>query len=155
LLTEVSGSVSCNFIQSNLTYEGKWVCGLDRVFYHRQNPIIYSLNEQTLSHSSFEQDVIKKSPGVQIYGCSPRASCAINTHRMSAGFDANATHEVASKWPWGQIDVPADQRSRVQFNHFALSDSTANKSLSLKTVMRGFGHVWIDILKVIFQCPGP
>ncbi|KAJ7907427.1 hypothetical protein B0H13DRAFT_2502089 [Mycena leptocephala] len=116
---------------------GKWVCGLDRVFYHRPNPIIYSLNEQTSSHSSFEQDVIKRSPGVQIYG-----------------FDANATHEVASKWPWGKIDVPADQRSRVQFNHFALSDSTANKSFSLQTVMRGFGHVWIDILKVELRGSG-
>ncbi|KAJ7938542.1 hypothetical protein B0H13DRAFT_2648595 [Mycena leptocephala] len=91
---------------------GKWVCGLDRVLKHQPNPIIYSLNDKTPTYSSFEQDIIERSPGCQIYA-----------------FDANATPEVASQWPWGSADVATD----------------------LLRVMRDFGHDWIDILKIELQ----
>ncbi|KAJ7880849.1 hypothetical protein B0H13DRAFT_1580990, partial [Mycena leptocephala] len=109
---------------------GKWVCGLDRVLQNRPNPIIHSLNEKTPSYSSFEQDIIERSPGCQIYG-----------------FDSNATLDVASKWPRGEIDVATDLL-RYQFNYYSISDPTATKYRSLQSVMREFGHDWIDILKV-------
>ncbi|KAJ7925759.1 hypothetical protein B0H13DRAFT_1705787 [Mycena leptocephala] len=114
---------------------GKWVCGLDRVLQHQPNPIIYSLNDKTPAYSSFEQDIIERSPGCQIYA-----------------FDANAAPEIASQWPWGTTDVAADLlRSRIQFNHYAISDPSAKQYRSLRSVMREFGHDWIDILKVELQ----
>ncbi|KAJ7816176.1 hypothetical protein B0H13DRAFT_2351202 [Mycena leptocephala] len=126
---------SCPFPMSRVgifAEGGKWVCGLDRVLQHRPNPIIYSLNHETPSYSSFEQDILERSPGVQIYA-----------------FDADATPEAASAWPWGEADVTTDfLRSRVQFNHFSIADPTAKTYQSLHSVMHGFGHEWIDILKV-------
>jgi hypothetical protein len=75
----------------------------------------------------------------------------LHTHpfRMSAAFDANAAPEIASQWPWGTTDVAADLlRSRIQFNDYAISDPSAKQYRSLRSVMREFGHDWIDILKV-------
>ncbi|KAJ7158416.1 methyltransferase domain-containing protein [Mycena filopes] len=112
---------------------GKWVCGLDRVLHNRPNPIVYSLNYQTPPYSSFEQDMLSRSPGCQIYA-----------------FDSNATAEAAAKWPWGDTDVVTDYKllSRVHFNHFAVADLQAERYRSLHNVMRGFGHSWVDILKI-------
>ncbi|KAJ7864566.1 hypothetical protein B0H13DRAFT_1899081 [Mycena leptocephala] len=85
----------------------------------------------------FEQDIIERSPGCQIYG-----------------FDSNATLDVASKWPRGEIDVATDLlRSRIQFNYYSISDPTATKYRSLQSVMREFGHDWIDILKGALSGP--
>ncbi|KAJ7755511.1 methyltransferase domain-containing protein [Mycena metata] len=112
---------------------GKWVCGLDRVLQNRPNPIVYSLNHQTSPYSSFEQDMLSRSPGCQIYG-----------------FDANATKAATAQWPWGDTAVVTDFKllSRVHFNHFAVADLKAERYRSLHDVMRGFGHRWIDILKI-------
>ncbi|KAJ7249215.1 hypothetical protein B0H12DRAFT_1122357 [Mycena haematopus] len=112
---------------------GKWVCGLERVLQSRPKPIVYSLNHQTLSYSSFELDMLARSPGCHIYG-----------------FDANATHDTSLKWPWGETDATIDPKakSRVHFNHFAIADLKAMKYRSLQSVMRSYGHDWIDILKM-------
>ncbi|KAJ6512731.1 hypothetical protein C8R45DRAFT_920534 [Mycena sanguinolenta] len=110
---------------------GKWVCGLERVLHSRSKPIVYSLNYRTPSFSSFELDMLARSPGCQIYG-----------------FDANATHDASLKWPWGEAEVVEPKwKSRVHFNHFAVADLKAMKYRSLHSVMRSFGHDWIDILK--------
>ncbi|KAK7006155.1 Methyltranfer-dom domain-containing protein [Favolaschia claudopus] len=112
---------------------GKWVCGLDRVLRNRPKPIIYSLNYQTALYSSFEVDMLQRSPGCHIYG-----------------FDANATKEAPSTWPWGETDLVINPsfKSRVHFNHFAVADLSAMKYRSLPSIMRHFGHDWIDILKI-------
>ncbi|KAF8176715.1 hypothetical protein K438DRAFT_1681961 [Mycena galopus ATCC 62051] len=112
---------------------GKWVCGLDRVLQSRPKPIVYSLNYQAPLYSSFELDMLARSPGCQIYA-----------------FDANATHDAPSKWPWGETDAVIDpkMRSRVHFNHFAVADLKETKYRSLHSVMRDFGHDWVDILKM-------
>ncbi|KAJ7357984.1 hypothetical protein DFH08DRAFT_1075303 [Mycena albidolilacea] len=112
---------------------GKWVCGLERVLYNRRKPIIYSLNYRTPLYSSFELDMLARSPGCHIYG-----------------FDANATHAAPSKWPWGETDVVIDLKlkSRVHFNHFSVADRAARRYRSLQSAMRNFGHDWVDILKI-------
>ncbi|KAJ7912168.1 hypothetical protein B0H13DRAFT_1875100 [Mycena leptocephala] len=128
----VPGTSSFQHFRVPSNVSRKWVCGLDRVLQHQPNPIIYALNDKTPAYSSFEQDIIERSPGCQIYA-----------------FDANAVPEIASQWPWGTTDVAADLLwSRVQFNHYAISDPSAKQYRSLRSVMREFGHDWIDILKV-------
>ncbi|KAJ7818681.1 hypothetical protein B0H14DRAFT_2373013, partial [Mycena olivaceomarginata] len=121
---------TCPFPMDRVGKRGNWVCGLERVLHHRPNCIVYSLNKDTPSYSSFEQDILERSSGCEIYA-----------------FDANM---APSKWPWGETDVVATDllRSRVHFNEFAVSDVTAKHYRSLESVMRGFGHEWIDVLKV-------
>jgi hypothetical protein len=128
---------------------GKWVCGLERVLHNRRKPIIYSLNYQTPLYSSFELDMLARLPGCHIYGMSPIFLASL-LDLMSPGFDANATHAAPSKWPWGETDVVIDRKlkSRVHFNHFAVADRAARRYRSLQSVMRNFGHDWVDILKV-------
>ncbi|KAF7374399.1 Methyltranfer-dom domain-containing protein [Mycena sanguinolenta] len=115
-----------------LAHKGKWVCGLERVLRSRSKPIVYSLNHHTPSFSSFELDMLSRSPECHIYG-----------------FDANTTHDASLKWPWGETEVIDPKwKSRVHFNHFAVADLKAMKYRSLQSVMRSFGHDWIDILKM-------
>ncbi|KAJ7471425.1 methyltransferase domain-containing protein [Mycena galericulata] len=112
---------------------GKWVCGLERVMHNRPNCIVYSLGYQTPPYSSFETDVLHRSPGCQVYG-----------------FDVNATDAASTKWPWGEDEVVTDPRltSRVHFNDFSVADLTADRYRSLQNVMTEFGHDFIDILKI-------
>ncbi|KAJ7888827.1 methyltransferase domain-containing protein [Mycena leptocephala] len=95
---------------------GKWVCGLDRVLQNRPNCIVYSLNYQTSAYSTFEQDMLKRSPGCRVY----------------------------------ETDVVIDSKlkSRVHFNHFSVADLTVVRYRSLQSVMKKFGHNWVDILKI-------
>jgi hypothetical protein len=74
--------------------------------------------------------------------------CGINL--IFPGFDANATHDAASRWPWGETDAVIDSKlkSHVHFNHFSVADLTAVRYRSLQSVMKKFGHNWVDILKV-------
>ncbi|KAJ6561885.1 hypothetical protein B0H19DRAFT_1259524 [Mycena capillaripes] len=83
--------------------------------------------------NAFELDMLERSPGCHIYG-----------------FDANATHDAPSEWPWGEPEVTVDAklRSRLHFNHFSVADRTAERYRSLQSVMSDFGHDWIDILKI-------
>ncbi|KAF7341171.1 Methyltranfer-dom domain-containing protein [Mycena venus] len=116
----------------SLAEGGKWVCGVERILHSRPNCIIYSLNDQSPSYSTFEENILQRSPGCQIHA-----------------FDANATRDAPSKWPWGETnDVGHLFSSRVHFYHFAISDPTAKEYRSLQSVMRGLGHDWIDILKI-------
>ncbi|KAF8151081.1 methyltransferase domain-containing protein [Mycena galopus ATCC 62051] len=111
---------------------GKWVCGVERVLYDRPNCLIYSLNQQGQSYSSFEVNMLERSSGCQVHV-----------------FDGAATTDAPSKWPWGETEMDtALIKPRVHFNQFALSDPTASKYRSLKSTMRAFNHEWIDILKV-------
>ncbi|KAJ7148937.1 methyltransferase domain-containing protein [Mycena crocata] len=111
---------------------GKWVCGLERVLNSRPKPVVYSLGYQTPSYSSFEQDMLERSPGCHVHG-----------------FDGNATDE-ALQWPWGETHVVTDRKltSRVHFNHFSVADLKAEKYRSLHSVMADNGHDFIDILKI-------
>jgi hypothetical protein len=111
---------------------GKWLCGLERVLHNRPNCLVYSLNHQAKPYSSFEVDMLERSPGCQIHV-----------------FDANATADVQSKWPWGQTNIdPVLLQSRVHFNQFAIANPTAGDYRSLKSTMSAFGHEWIDVLKI-------
>ncbi|KAF7364307.1 Methyltranfer-dom domain-containing protein [Mycena sanguinolenta] len=109
---------------------GKWVCGFGRVLQSRPNCIVYSLNSATPSYSSFELGILQKSSACEIYA-----------------FDDNT---APSKWPWGETDVGDTDflAARIHFNEFAISNPTAKKNRSLRDVMRGFSHDWIDILKM-------
>ncbi|KAJ7081833.1 methyltransferase domain-containing protein [Mycena belliarum] len=112
---------------------GKWVCGLERVLHNRPNCVVYSLGSGTPSLSSFEKDMLQRSPGCQVYG-----------------FDANATEDAVRTWPWGETDTTPDQSltSRVHFNEFAVADLTAERYRSLQGTMASFGHDFVDILKI-------
>ncbi|KAJ7683723.1 methyltransferase domain-containing protein [Mycena rosella] len=112
---------------------GRWVCGLDRVLHNQPNCVVYSLGHRTLSYCSFEQDILKRSPGCQVYG-----------------FDANATEKTPQIWPWGEADGVVDPKltSRVHFNQFSVADLTAERYRSLHGIMNNFGHGFVDILKV-------
>ncbi|KAJ7472759.1 methyltransferase domain-containing protein [Mycena latifolia] len=105
--------------QCTLADGGKWVCGLERVLHNRPNCVVYSLGYQTPSYSSFEQEMLERSPGCRVYG-----------------FDANATS------PDPQLT------SRVHFNQFSVSDLRAERYRSLQGVMSNYGHDFIDILKI-------
>ncbi|KAJ7864567.1 hypothetical protein B0H13DRAFT_1899083 [Mycena leptocephala] len=124
-LIEKSGGMQINacedFSDGTLADGGKWVCGLDRVLQNRPNPIIHSLNEKTPSKVSWVSNY---------------------------GFDSNATLDVASNGHGEKSMLRTDLlRSRIQFNYYSISDPTATKYRSLQSVMREFGHDWIDILK--------
>ncbi|KAJ7765970.1 hypothetical protein B0H14DRAFT_3895206 [Mycena olivaceomarginata] len=111
---------------------GKYVCGVERMLHSRPNCLIYSLNHKTPSYSSFEEDMLERSAGCRIYA-----------------FDANATHNTTSKWPWGETDIDTEiLKPRVYFNQFALSDPSSKKYRSLQSIMSAFNHDWIDILKI-------
>ncbi|KAF7368137.1 hypothetical protein MSAN_00880000 [Mycena sanguinolenta] len=117
---------------------GKWVCGLERVLLGRPNCIVYSLNNNSAAYSSFEVDMLQRSPGCQIHA-----------------FDFNprpATLSKWAKWPWGDTtDLDTDEvGSRVHFSTHALANPTLRTrgSRSLKEVMKERGHEWIDILKI-------
>ncbi|KAJ7268194.1 methyltransferase domain-containing protein [Mycena haematopus] len=112
---------------------GRWVCGVERVLHDRPNCLIYSLNHKTPLYSSFEENMLERSPGCQIHA-----------------FDAHITEDVTSKWPWGETnDLDKELlKPRVHFNRFSIADPTAEKYRSLQSTMRTFGHEWIDILKL-------
>ncbi|KAF7294001.1 Methyltranfer-dom domain-containing protein [Mycena kentingensis (nom. inval.)] len=112
---------------------GKWVCGLDRVLHNRRRPIVYSLGYQTPAYSSFEQDILQRSPELKIYG-----------------FDSNSTAIGAAHWPWGEDNVQHDTQlaSRVHFNTYSFGDLKATKYRSMQSVMKSLGHDFVDILKV-------
>ncbi|KAF7367162.1 Methyltranfer-dom domain-containing protein [Mycena sanguinolenta] len=113
---------------------GKWVCGLERVLHSNPNCIVYSLNNNSASYSSFEVNMLEKSPACQVHA-----------------FDLNAAPRTASSWPWGDAADNIDTTllgSRVHFNRFALANPTVPNHHSLKSVMGTLGHEWIDILKV-------
>ncbi|KAJ6462463.1 methyltransferase domain-containing protein [Mycena sanguinolenta] len=112
---------------------GKWACGIERVLHDRPNCLVYSFNHKTPSYSSFEEDILARSPGCQIHA-----------------FDPNADTNVTARWPWGDTDT-VDKgilKSRVHFNTFSVANPTAENYHSLQSTMRSFGHEWIDILKV-------
>ncbi|KAF7312626.1 Methyltranfer-dom domain-containing protein [Mycena indigotica] len=109
---------------------GLWVCGLERVLNSRPKPIVYSLNYATPAYSSFEQDMLRRSPGCEIYG-----------------FDANATAIGALRWPWGDANNMQSD-ARVHFNKFGIADNNATQYRSLDSVMKHFGHDFVDILRI-------
>ncbi|KAJ7067266.1 methyltransferase domain-containing protein [Mycena amicta] len=143
---------SCPFSMyrvGTLVEGGKWLCGLERVLNSRRKPIVYSLNHQVPAYSSFEQHMLQRSSGCQVYG-----------------FDANASTIAATHWPWGQDqdqDSSSDHlqpqtnphlaslQSRVHLHHYAIADRTKSKSSkyrSLQGVMKELGHDFVDILKI-------
>ncbi|KAJ6474963.1 methyltransferase domain-containing protein [Mycena sanguinolenta] len=113
---------------------GKWVCGLERVLHDNPNCIVYSLNNNSQSYSSFEVSMLERWPACQIHA-----------------FDFNPTPAAASTWPWGESTTDLDTTvlaSRVHFNRFALANPTTREYRSLKSTMHTLGHEWIDILKI-------
>ncbi|CAK5268164.1 unnamed protein product [Mycena citricolor] len=103
---------------------GKWVCGLERIISNNPRCIVYSLNNNTQSYSSFEQDILERSSKCQVFG-----------------FDVSS-QGTAPDWPWGQEKHRID--SRLHVHNFGIGD----KGRSLRSVMKQLGHKFIDILKV-------
>ncbi|KAJ7222969.1 hypothetical protein C8J57DRAFT_1008832, partial [Mycena rebaudengoi] len=103
---------------------GKWVCGLERVLQDRPNCIIYSLNYQAPAFSSFEQDMLMKSPGCRVYG----TACAAGLK-----FSISSAQQLSS---------------RVHSYNYGVADRKAEQYRSLQGVMSGFGHDFVDIVKV-------
>ncbi|KAK7038380.1 Methyltranfer-dom domain-containing protein [Favolaschia claudopus] len=114
---------------------GKWLCGVERVLHHRPNCLVYSLNHRTpsSSYSSFEKDMLERSPGCQIHVFSP-----------------NSTTKSRSHWPFGDTSHTESEllKPRVHFNQFALADPNADRYRSLRSVMHTFKHDWIDVVQM-------
>jgi Methyltransferase domain len=100
---------------------GKWLCGVER-FLSKPGCVVYSLGSN--AETSFETDIAHET------------ECEIQV------FDPTQT----------SVPMPSTPRAgNKNFHRYAIGDPAQNstwETKSLEAVMRGFGHTWIDVLKM-------
>lgn len=107
---------------------GKWVCGLERIV-HKKKCVMYSFGIN--GESSFEADIMKAVPSCEVYG-----------------YDFS----VNSFGP--EIEEDSELKLRSHFFPFALGPKDAHspvddpKMYTLRSLLEGNGHDFIDVLKI-------